>query len=96
MKDQLYLCTLFDYYGQLLTERQQQYFQEYYFENLSLSEISENNNISRNAIHKTLKEAVEKLIYYEEKMNLYCKYKKIENIIKNLDSNLKNEILELI
>mgnify|MGYP005762361193 FL=1 len=96
MGNQVLLCILYDYYGELLTNKQQQYFKDYYFENLSLSEMSENYDISRNAIHKNLKETEEKLFYYEEKLKLYEKNKKIKKIIDKLDDDLKNKILELI
>lgn len=96
MQDNIYLCTLFDYYGDLLTDKQKEYFKDYYFDNLSLSEISENNNISRNAVHKTLKEAEDKLLYYEENLKLLNKSKKIKELIKNLDDSLKEKINKLI
>ena len=96
MGNQVLLCILYDYYGELLTNKQQQYFKDYYFENLSLSEMSENYNISRNAIHKNIKETEDKLLYYEEILKLYEKNKKIKKIITNLDDDLKEKILELI
>ncbi len=96
MENQILLCNLFDYYSELLTDKQKQYFKDYYFDNLSLSELSENYDVSRNAIHKTLKDAEEKLFYYEEKLRLLEKNKKIKKIISKLDDNLKNEILDLI
>ena len=96
MENEVLLCILYDYYGELLTDKQKQYFKDYYFENLSLSEMSENYNISRNAIHKNIKETVDKLLYYEEVLKLYDKNKKIKKIITNLDDDLKNKILELI
>ena len=96
MENQILLCILYDYYGELLTDKQKKYFKDYYFENLSLSEMSENYNISRNAIHKNIKETVDKLLYYEEVLKLYDKNKKIKKIIINLDDDLKNKILELI
>lgn len=96
MKDNIFLCTLFDYYGELLPKKQIEYFKDYYFDNLSLSEISENNNISRNAVHKTLKEAEEKLLYYEEKLNLVDKSKKIRKIVSNLDNKTKDKLNKLI
>ena len=96
MENQVLLCILYDYYGELLTDKQKKYFIDYYFENLSLSEMSENYDISRNAIHKNLKETEEKLFYYEEKLKLYEKNKKIKKIINNLDDDLKNKLLELI
>ena len=96
MENQVLLCILYDYYGELLTDKQKQYFKDYYFENLSLSEMSENYEISRNAIHKNLKETEEKLLYYEKVLKLYEKNKKIKKIINNLDDDLKNKLLELI
>lgn len=96
MDNQVLLNILYDYYGELLTDKQKNYFKDYYFDNLTLSEISENYNISRNAIHKSLKEIEEKLMYYEEKLKLYEKNIKIKKIIANLDDDLKNKIIELI
>ncbi len=96
MDNQVLLNILYDYYGELLTDKQRNYFKDYYFDNLTLSEISENYHISRNAIHKSLKEIVEKLLYYEEKLKLYEKNNKIKNIIADLDDDIKNKIIELI
>ena len=89
MENQILLCILYDYYAELLTPKQRNYFKDYYFENFTLSEMSENYDISRNAIHKNLKET-------EEKLKLYEKNKKIKKIIYELDDDIKNKILELI
>ena len=51
MNKTIYYNYLYDYYGSLLTDRQRSYYEDYYFSNLSLSEIAENNNVSRNAVH---------------------------------------------
>lgn len=96
MKEQIYLTCLYDYYKNLLTEKQQIYFEEYYFNNLSLAEISDNYNISRNAIHKQLKEVENKLKEYEQKLNLYENSLKIKELIKYIDENLKEKIENLI
>ena len=96
MNDIVYISDLYDYYGELLTEKQQEYFEDYYFNNLTLAEIAENNNISRNAIHKQIKDALNKLEIFEEKLQLLNKRKKIQEIIKNLDDKLKEKIEELI
>lgn len=91
------LIILYDYYGILLTDKQKEYFEDYYFNNYTLSEISENNHVSRNAIHKQLKEVEDKLYYYENKLSLFSKSKKISLLLKNInDEKLKNEIEELI
>ncbi len=89
------LIILFDYYGELFTDKQKMIFNYYYFDNLSLMEISENLRISRNAVHKTLKIVEKKLYDYECKLKLFCKRKKIINIIDNIeDKNIKNRIID--
>lgn len=95
MDKKIYIMNLYDYYYKLLTDKQQEYFEDYYFNNLTLAEISENYDISRNAVHKQIKEVEERLIYYETNLNLYSKYKKIEEII-NIDENIKKQILEIL
>jgi len=96
MDNRIYLIDLYDYYSDLLTDKQKEYFEYYYFDNLSLAEISENIKVSRNAIHNSLKETINKLEFYEEKLELYKKSKKIKQLIKTLDENLQNKIKELI
>lgn len=92
----VYLINLYDYYGELLTEKQREYFEEYYFKNLTLSEISENKQISRTAIHKTIKEIENKLTHYEEVLKLYKKSRQIKEITKNLNVDVRKKIEELI
>ncbi len=90
------LTILYDYYGDLLTDKQKSYFEDYYFSDLSLQEIAENNNVSRNAVHNSLKDIVNKLNYYEEKLKLYEKGKEINKLIENIEEDIKNKIKELI
>ena len=70
MKDINRIIILYDYYEELLTDKQKRYFVDYYFNDLSLSEMSENYNVSRNAISKQLNDVVEKLETYESKLKL--------------------------
>lgn len=92
----IHYVELFDYYGELFTDKQKEYFMDYYFNNYSLTEIADNNNVSRNAIHKNIKDIVKKLDYYEEKLNLCSNKNKIKELIKDLDDDLKDKIEELI
>lgn len=95
--DNFYLIDLYDIYGELLTKKQQQYFEDYYFDNLSLQEISENYNVSRNAIFNSLEYSKEKLESYESKLNIYKKNKKIKEIVTKIeDKRIKKELEELI
>lgn len=81
---------LYDYYGELLTDKQKEYYEDYYFNNLTLQEISENNKVSRNNAYKMIKESLDKLKYYENKLKLIEKNKKIKEIIK--DEEILNKI----
>ena len=55
MKNQTYRMTmLYDFYGELLTERQKEFFDLYYNEDLSLSEIAENSGISRQGVRDVI------------------------------------------
>lgn len=96
MHDVIYFNELYDIYGKLLTEKQREYFEDYYFNNLSLSEISENEDITRNAIHKHIKDACDKLNYYEEKLKINEKNNKILKLVENLNKEIKEKIEELI
>lgn len=97
MQSRLYLIDLYDIYSDLLTEKQKEYFEEYYFDNLSLAEIAENSNVSRNAIHKQLKETEEKLKHLESVLKINEKNHKLEFIIKGIkDEKLKKELEKLI
>lgn len=94
MDENVYLTILFDYYEELLDEKDRDCFKSYYFDNLSLSEISSNMGISRNAIHKRLKKVSDELKSFENKLKLYEKEKKILNIIK--DEKLKEMIKNIL
>lgn len=96
MNNRDYLIILYDYYSSLFNEKQRYYFEEYYFNNLSLQEISENEGISRNAIHKMIKNIENKLYFYEENLELYKKNQKLTKILEDdsLD-NVKKEISKL-
>ena len=97
MEKRDYLIMLYDYYGVLFNEKQREYFENYYFNNLSLGEISDNINISRNAIHKVIKTMEEKLLFYEDKLKLYKKSISLKEIINKInDDELKKELERLL
>ena len=97
MKDVFYYNELYDLYGSLLTDKQKKYFEDYYFNNLSFSEMAEDYDISRNAIFKQLHNVVDKLMEYESKLHLYERKMKIISIMeKNKDKELEKILEELI
>lgn len=94
MEERDKIIILYDYYSELFSEKQRQYFEDYYFSNLSLGEISENTGLSRNAIHKNIKTVEEKLAFYEEKLQLYKKKQLLEELINKIDDKEIKEKLE--
>ncbi len=81
-----YLINLYDIYYNLLTKKQKYYLEMYLKCDLSVSEISENDKISKAAVSDSIKKSIQKLLNYEKKLNLYSKQKEI---IKYLDSTNK-------
>ena len=94
MDKTVYYSVLYDYYGGLLTTNQREIFEDYYFENLTLQEIADNNQISKNAVHKTINTIARKLETYEEILKYNEKISKIKELIS--DEKLLEEILEIL
>lgn len=86
---------LFDIYENLFTEHQINVFQSYYQDDLSLKEIAEDFNISRNAVHDLLKRVEVMLEDYEAKLHLLDKINEIENLLENQDE-IKEKIMKVL
>lgn len=80
------LNDLFDMYQPLLTDKQQAYFNYYFREDYSLSEIADIMDVSRNAVHLQIKKIKQYLEMYETKLNLLSKQEKRDKIIETLES----------
>ena len=61
-----HIILLHDMYGDLLTDKQNQYISLYYEEDLSLSEIADDLHVSRNAVYDNLKRAIKLMEKYED------------------------------
>ena len=96
MDKKIYYNMLYDYYKELLTDKQREYYESYNFQDYSLSEISENEGVSRNAVHNQVKIVLERLEFYEEKLHLFENSTKIKQLISELDEELRGKIEELI
>ena len=94
MEKRDYLIILYDFYSELLNDKQKQYFEDYYFNNLSYGEISKEYNVSRNAIYHQLQLIEKKLNFFEEKLNLYRKKQKIDDIIDLIDDRKAKRIIK--
>ena len=75
MKNQTFRMTmLFDFYGELLTERQKEFYELYYDEDLSLSEIAENYGISRQGVRDVIVRAEAYMTEIEDKTGLVKRF----------------------
>lgn len=75
---------LFDFYQALLTDKQRSYMQLYYLDDLSLGEIAEEYNISRQAVYDNIRRTEMMLEEYEEKLNLFSKFEKDKKRLNSL------------
>ena len=91
-----YYIALFDTYKELLTLKQQEYFVMSYFDDLTLSEIAEIKNVSRNAVFDQIKKVLVILEEYESKLKIHDKTLALEVFSKKLSDDLENELLSII
>jgi len=94
MEDVVYYNELYDLYGTLLTDKQKKYFEDYYFNNMSFSEMAEDYDVSRNAAFKQVHIVCEKLDEYESKLQLYKKRNELLKISSKIDDEKIKEELE--
>ena len=91
--NRVYLNDLYDLYNNLLNDHEKLIFEDYYQNDLSLSEIADNESVTRNAIHKSIKTTENKLLDYEDKLKLYDKKNKILEAIEKNDVNKIKDLL---
>ncbi len=85
---------LLDYYKPLLTEKQKRYLIDYFEEDLSLSEIAQNYEVTRQAVYDNIRRGCKILRDYEEKLNFYKKDRKLYNELLELKKDFKEENLD--
>lgn len=93
---------LYDFYGELLNERQRAIYEAFVFEDLSLSEIAERERITRQGVHDHVRRVEEKLLYYEETLRLFAKFCAVREKVAKIEAlttepeikRLAKEILE--
>ena len=83
------MSILCEIYGKLLTEKQNEILTDYYNNDLSLSEIAENNNITRQAVRDIIKKGENKLFELEEKLLIMKKMLKQEKVLQEVFSELE-------
>ena len=86
MKNQAYrMAMLFDFYGDLLTERQKEFYDLYYNEDLSLAEIAENYGISRQGVRDVIVRAEAAMTEIEDKTHLIRRFYQMQKEISAIE-----------
>ena len=93
---------LYDFYGELLTPQQKKIYEDAIVNDLSLSEIANEQGISRQGVHDIIKRCDKALAEYEEKLHLVEKFARIKHMISQINlltddvriRQLSNEIIE--
>ena len=94
MNEILEHALLFDFYGELLTERQKEIYGQYIQEDLSLGEIAKDAGISRQGVHDLIKRCNQTLKGYEDKLHLVEKFMTIRNKVQKIDELLEEYELD--
>ena len=86
MKNQTYRMTmLFDFYGELLTDRQKEFFDLYYNEDLSLAEIAENYGITRQGVRDVIVRAEGVMQEVEDKTGLIRRFEQMRGHLQAIE-----------
>lgn len=90
--DKLHMTLLYDFYGELLTDKQREYFDLYHNEDLSLSEIADNVGITRQGVRDIIVRAENILSETEQKTGLVRRFEEIQTTLSkalSLTASLK-------
>lgn len=89
MDERVELSMLYDFYGALLKENQQEMFEAYIQDDYSLSEIAEEMGITRQGVHDAVKRVEARLRKYEENLGLVERFRKQQSKVKKLQDKLQ-------
>lgn len=78
---------LLDYYGSLLTDHQTNILNDYFNEDLSMSEIAENNKISKAAVSDVINRTIAQLLDYEDKLKLIKQAQLIDSLVQKMEND---------
>ncbi len=97
-----YKGMLYDFYGELLTQHQKKIYEDAVFNDLSLSEIADEQGISRQGVHDLIRRCDRILAGYEDKLHLVERFSRIKRNVQQINGltdneqikRLSNEIIE--
>lgn len=88
MAKDLSVSILLDFYGELLTAKQQQALDGYYNRDLSLAEIAEDMQVSRQGVRSFIKDGEEHLLEFENKLHLSARFAQISKITDDMSETI--------
>lgn len=92
----LQISNLIDVYGNLLTDKQLNYIKMYYFEDLSLNEIADEFNVSKNAVYDSITKSINNLKEIDDKLNFISKREQRIKLYSKIDNeDLKKELMKI-
>jgi len=94
LEDTTRINLLYDFYGNLLTEKQREYLELYYQHDLSLAEIADEGGISRQGVHDLIKRAVRTLERAENKLGLVERFASQEKNLRELRELLAGDRMD--
>ena len=90
MSKEYRIAILMDTYGNLLTDKQRDFMELYYYEDLSLSEIAEHEKITRQGVYDSIKRAEQTLSDLEQKLGIVEKLVKCRKLFENINTIAQN------
>ena len=83
------MAVLIDFYGEMLTAKQRDFLEYYYNDDLSLSEIAENEGITRQGVRDAIKRAEAQLLSFEEHLGLYERNEALKSGLEEISELIK-------
>lgn len=90
MEDKIRQGNLYEFYGELLNEHQKRIYEDYVLNDLSLGEIAENENITRQGVHDLVRRATLSMESYEERLHLMEKFFSVKSEVEVIKEKVKD------
>jgi len=87
---------LYDFYGELLTEHQRRIYEDVVFNDMSLSEIAEEQGISRQGVHDLIRRCDKALMSYESRLHLIEKFEKVKQTVVEIEAASSEDHVKLL
>lgn len=87
---------LYDFYGELLTEHQRRVYEDVVIHDMSLSEIAQEQGISRQGVHDLIRRCDRILAGYEERLHLLEKFNRVKDTIAQIERTSSEESVRLL